>query len=161
MIEILLVVVIIAIAAMLVVPMFSSADSMQLRSAANMLAADLEYAKSMAITRGQNFSVEFDEAADSYSIKDQNGVVIAHPVKKGFSYVVNLQDERLAQVDIVDADFDPDSQSTITFDNLGSPYSGTGVNPLNSGVITLQTKGTGAAISVEIEPVTGFISLSD
>jgi len=159
-IEVLLVVVIIAIAAMMVVPMFSSADSMQLRSAANMIAADLEYAKSMAITRGQNFSVVFDETAGSYRIEDQHGVVIAHPVKRGFDYDVNLQNERLDKVDIVDADFD--SQPTITFDYLGSPYSGTGIaNPLNSGVITLQTKATGEVISVGIEPVTGFISISD
>ena len=160
-IEVLLVVMIISIAAMMVLPMFSSADSMQLRSAANMIAADLEYAKSMAITRGQKFSVVFDETTDSYRIKDQDGVVIAHPVKKGFSYVINLQDERLDKVDIADADFDPDSSNTITFDYLGSPYSGTGTNPLNSGVITLQAKGTGVAISVGIEPVTGFISISD
>jgi len=157
--EILLVVVIIGIAAMMVVPMFSSADSMQLRSAANMIAADLEYAKSMAITRGQNFSVVFDETADSYRIEDQDGVVIAHPVKRGFDYDINLQNERLDKVDITGADFD--SQSTVTFDYLGSPYSGTGTNPLNSGVITLQTKGTGEVISVGIEPVTGFISISD
>ena len=156
-IEVLLVAVIIGIAAMMVVPMFSSADSMQLRSAANMIAADLEYAKSMAITRGQNFSVVFDETADSYRIEDQDGVVIAHPVKRGFDYDINLQNERLDKVDIADADFD--SQPTITFDYLGSPYSGT--NPLNSGVITLQTRGTGEVISVGIEPVTGFISISD
>ena len=160
-IEVLLVVVIISIAAMMVVPMFSSADSMQLRSAANMIAADLEYAKSMAISRGQNFSVMFDESADSYRIEDQGGVVIAHPVKRGFDYDINLQNERLGKVDIAGADFD--SESTITFDYLGSPYSGTGIaKPLNSGVITLQSKGTGAVvIRVGIEPITGFISISD
>ncbi len=158
-IEILLVVVIISIAAMLVVPMFSSADSMQLRSAANMIAADLEYAKSMAISRQKIYAVVFDESAESYQIEDPNGI-IEHPVKKGFTYVVNFStDGRLSKVDIAGADFDPGSSNTITFDYLGSPYSGT--NPLNSGVITLQTRGTGEVISVGIEPVTGFISISD
>ena len=160
-IEILIVVVIIGIAAMMAIPMMTSAASMQIRSAANMIAADLEYAKSMAISRGQIFSVVFDKAAESYRIENQDGNVIAHPVKKGFDYVVDFRnDSRLDKVDIADVDFDPASSHTITFDYLGSPYSGSGTsNPLNSGVITLQAGGTTTTITVE--PVTGFISISD
>ena len=87
MVEIVIVVVIIAIAALAAVPMMSSAASLQIRSAANMIAADLEYAKSMAISRGQNYSVVFDKDADSYKIVDPLGNVIQHPIKKGFTYV--------------------------------------------------------------------------
>jgi len=56
-IELLVVVMIMAIAAFTVVPMLSSASSMQIRSAANMIMADLEYAKSMAISRGQGVAI--------------------------------------------------------------------------------------------------------
>ncbi|MFH1718505.1 MAG: GspH/FimT family protein, partial [Planctomycetota bacterium] len=87
-VEIIIVVVIIAIAALAAVPMMSSAGSVQIRSAANMIMADLEYAKSMAISRGQNFSVVFDKNTESYRIEDQGGSVIPHPVKKGFDYAV-------------------------------------------------------------------------
>ena len=154
-IEVLLVVVIIAIAAMTVIPIASSAASVQIRSAANMIAADLEYAKSMAISRGQYFSVVFDETTESYRIEDQNGNVIPHPVKKGFDYVVDFRnDSRLSRVDIVDADFDTTSE--IKFDYLGSPYDGSD-GPLNSGVINLQAGGTTA--TVRVEAVTGFISI--
>ncbi len=156
-IEVLIVVAIIVIAAMIVVPMASSAASMQIRSAANMIAADLEYAKSMAISRGQNFSVVFDETTESYSVKDQTGSTIAHPVKKGFNYIVDFRnDGRLNKVDIVDVDFD--STSEVKFDYLGSPYNGAG-NPLNSGVINLQAGGT--TMTVTVEPVTGFISITN
>ena len=55
-VEIIIVVVILAIAAMMVVPMMSSAGGVQLRSASNMIAADLEYAKSMAISRQKVYS---------------------------------------------------------------------------------------------------------
>jgi len=158
-IEVLLVVVIIAIAAMIVVPMASSAASTQLRSAANMIAADLEYTKSMAISRGQNFSVVFDKTTESYSIKNQAGTTIAHPVKKGFDYIVDFQnDSRLDKVDIVDVDFD--STSEVRFDYLGSPYDAGG-NPLNSGVINLQASGTTMTMTITVEPVTGFVSISD
>ena len=82
-------------------------------------------------------------------------------VKKGFPYTINFQsDSRLDSVDIVDVDFDPGSNQTITFDYLGSPHSGTeATNPLNSGIITLQAGGITKTIS--IEAVTGYISIAD
>jgi prepilin-type N-terminal cleavage/methylation domain-containing protein len=148
MVEIIIVVVIIAIAALAAVPMMSSAASLQIRSGANMIAADLEYAKSMAISRGQNYSVEFDTNTDSYRIKDQDGAVIQHPIKKGFTYVVDFQNEsRLSRVDITIANFDTDQ--IVVFDCLGSPDSG--------GSVILQADGTTKTITVE--PVTGFISI--
>jgi len=49
-VELLIVIVIITIAALTAIPMMSSAASVQIRSAANMLTADLEYTKSMAIS---------------------------------------------------------------------------------------------------------------
>ena len=75
-VEIVIVVVIIGIIALVAVPMMSSAGSLQIRSAANMIAADLEYARSMSISRGQNYSVVFDKNADSYEIVDQHGITV-------------------------------------------------------------------------------------
>ena len=147
MIEIIIVVVIISIAALAAVPMMSSAASLQIRSAANMIAADLEYAKSMAISRGQNYSVVFDKNTDSYLIEDQDTNVIQHPVKKGFNYVVDFQnDKRLSTVDITNVSI---ANSKVTFECLGSPIEG--------GTITLQADGTTKTITVE--PITGFISI--
>jgi len=147
MIEIIIVVVILAIAALAAVPMMSSAASLQIRSAANMITADLEYAKSMAISRGQDFSVVFDENTESYRIEDQDGVVIQHPVKKGFDYEINFQnDGRLSKVDITNVSF---AGLKVTFDCLGSPD--------NGGTVILQADGTTKTITVE--PVTGFISI--
>jgi type II secretory pathway pseudopilin PulG len=158
--ELLLVVLIIAIAAMIAVPMMGSMDSMQIRTAANMIAADLEYAKSMAISRQQNYSVVFNPAGDYYEVHDPNGIV-EHPVRKGFDYRVDFSsDSRVNKVVIDDADFDPGSSNTVVFDYLGSPYSGSGTsNPLNSGTISIRAGDFTETISVE--PVTGFISITD
>lgn len=156
-IEIVIVVVIIAIAAMVAIPMMTSAAGFQIRSAANIIAADLEYAKTIAISRGQSFSVVFDKVTESYRIEDQDGAIIAHPVKKGFDYIIDFQnDSRLNKVDIENVDFDATSE--IKFDYIGSPYNGAG-NPLNSGVISLRAGQMTATIN--IEPVTGFISIVD
>lgn len=149
MIEIMVVVVILAITAMLAVPMLSSASSVQLRSAANMIAADLEYAKSMAISRQKNYTVVFNELSESYQIEDANGI-IDHPVKKGFTYVVNFStDSRIDKVEIADADFS--SASQVEFDWLGSPDVG--------GSVTLQAGGS--SMTINVTPVTGYISITD
>jgi prepilin-type N-terminal cleavage/methylation domain-containing protein len=153
-VEILVVIVIIAIASMLTIPIMSSAAGIQIRSAANMIAADLEYAKSMAISHQQSYSVVFDAANESYEIRDSGGTVISHPVKKGSDYVIDLEAEQLSKVDIQSVDFD--STSEVKFDYLGSPFDGGG-GPLNSGVITLQADGT--TVTITVEPVTGFVSI--
>lgn len=146
-VEIIIVVVIISIAALAAVPMFSSAGSIQLRAAANMILGDLEYAKSMAISRGQNYSVEFDINNESYSIKDQNGTVIEHPVTRKL-YVISFKiDRRLDQVDINSANFN--AASSVMFDCLGSPD--------NGGTVVLQAGGNSS--TVRVEPVTGFITI--
>jgi len=147
-IEILILAVLLGIVALTAVPMLSSAGTIQLRAAANMIAADLEYAKSMAISRGQNYSVRFDQNSESYQIEDQSNNVIPHPVKKGFNYIVDFQnDGRLNRVDITGVNFG--ATNDVAFDSLGSPDSG--------GTVTLQA--SGATVTVTVEPITGYISI--
>ena len=146
--EILVVVVILAVIAMLAGPMLSSAGGIQIRSAANVIAADIEYAKSMAISRGQNYSVVFDVSADSYWIEDAVGNTIEHPVNKGSNYMVSFGgNTSLDKVDIINVDFG--SMSSVTFNLLG--------NPDNGGTVQLQADGSTATIAVEA--VTGFVSI--
>jgi len=148
-IEILIVVVILAIAAMTAIPMISSAGSIQVRSVANMIAADLEYAKSLAITKGQRFSVVFDTSVDSYRIEDQDGTTILHPVKKGFDYVIDFQDEGLEKADLTGAAFGGTPQ--VEFDYLGSPDDG--------GTVTVQ--GGNTTLTISVEAVTGYITVTN
>lgn len=153
-VEIVIVLVILSIVALAAIPLVSSGGSMQIRSAANLIAADLEFAKSTAIGRGESFTVVFDDTTESYTIKDAKGEKIAHPVKKGFDYIMNLGEEGLDKVDIFGVDFDGTSE--IKFDYLGSPYNGDN-NPLSSGTISL--KAGSATMTIIVEPVTGFISI--
>jgi len=148
-VEILIVIVILSIAALAAIPLMSSASSIQIRSAANLIAADLEYAKSMSISRGQYYYVVFNESTDSYRIEDQSGNTIDHPVKKGFSYIVNFPNEsRLSKVEIDNVTFTSDK---VGFDCLGSPTN-------NGGSIIINADDMTATISVE--PVTGYISIN-
>ena len=147
-VEILIVVVILSIATLTAIPLMGSASSVQIRSAANLMAADLEYAKSMAISRGQYYYVVFNESTESYRIEDQDNTVIQHPIKKGFSYVIDFpNDSRLSKVDITNVSFTGDK---VRFDCLGSPD--------NGGTINLNANGITATITVEA--VTGYVSVS-
>ena len=86
-----------------------------------------------------------------------DGNVIEHPIVKGSDYVVDFSsDGRLDRIDIASVDFD--GKSTVKFDYLGSPYNEDN-GALNSGTITLQAGGSTKTVTVE--PVTGFISVSD
>ena len=149
-IEIMIVLALMAIAVLLAGPIMTSGAGVQIRAATNMIAADLEYAKNMAISRGQNFSVVFDESAESYRILDQSNNVIPHPVKRGFDYVVDFQnDGRLNKVNIDNVDFN--ATSRVRFGPLGSPD--------NGGTVSLEAHGMTATVTVE--PLTGFISVGN
>jgi prepilin-type N-terminal cleavage/methylation domain-containing protein len=156
-IELVVVMVILGIAAMLAVPMFSSAADSQLQAAAALIAADLDYAKNLAITRQMTVTAVFDPGAESYQVQDSGGTVLSHPTKVGASFRMNFaSDNRTSQVDITAASFD--GNSSITFDYLGSPYSGTTTaTAMTSGQIALSA-GT-YSTTVTVEPVTGYIRI--
>jgi hypothetical protein len=148
---------IMAILAAIAVPLYTSAASVQLKTAANMIASDLEYAKSMAMSTGRNYSVVFDASAEEYRIRDANGDV-NHPVHIGAKYVVSFaNDSRLNKVDIVSANFD--SKNGVRFDYLGAPYAwdGSSASSLNNGSVQLRAEGN--PMTVRVEPVTGYISI--
>lgn len=148
-IEIIIVVVIISIAALIAIPMMSSAADIQVCSAADMIAADLEYAKSMAVSRQKSYKVIFDTVNESYRIEDESRI-ITHPVNVGKFYEVNFKtDSRVSQVDIDTVDFAGDDR--VVFDYLGVPSSG--------GSVTLVAGGK--TITVYVETATGYISVSE
>ena len=154
-----IVLVILGISAAIAVPMVSSAASMQLRSAANMVAADLEYAKSLSIITGRNYRVAFSTAQNNYEILDPTGASVQHPVTKKDRYLISFSDDgRLDQVTIQSAAFA--TSTTISFDYLGTPYSDAGgsASALNSeGRIDPECRGRTRTVTVKA--VTGFISV--
>lgn len=157
-IEMLMVVVILAISALIVVPQMSAAGTVQLRAASSVIAADLEYAKSLSISTQQWHSVVFNPAGDSYQIQDSSGNIVASNMNPSAQYIVDFSNNsRLSRVNLSVASFD--GSSTITFDYLGSPYSGSGMStPMTSGNISLIVDGNN--VQVLVEPVTGYIRIN-
>ena len=165
-VEIICVVVILAIAALIAIPAFSGASQMQVKSAADKLAADIEYAKSMAVTTQKNYEVIFDTTAEQYQIKYFDTATstwkdVADPVKKTGSFSVTYpQESRLSSVGIKTASFN--GSLTLQFDSAGIPYGG-GNPPATAltatGTVILEAKGTTTTFTVSVEPVTGYVSI--
>ncbi len=156
-IEIVVVLVILAITALLAVPVFGTAADMQVRSAADKIAADLDYAKGLAVTRQKPYTLVFFPSEEKYQVQDAAGAEIKHPLYSGKDFVVEFAlDRRLKKVNLVSTTFSGDA---VTFDYLGTPYSGTNTaNRLNeAGWITIQADSF--VLYVKIEPVTGYISV--
>jgi prepilin-type N-terminal cleavage/methylation domain-containing protein len=155
-VELILVVLILGIAALVAVPMFSSAADIQVRATANRIAADLDYARGLAITRQKHYAVVFDRANEIYDIRDAaTDTVITNPLDNR-PFTVNLaNDSRSGGVNIVSTDFTDD---TIEFDYLGTPYAGG--SQLNAqGVITLRSRDGSFSLTVTVEPMTGCVSI--
>jgi prepilin-type N-terminal cleavage/methylation domain-containing protein len=150
-IEIIVVVIIISIAALIAIPVFSGASEMQLSAAADKLAADMEYAKSLAVTTQRNHKVVFDTNADSYDIwgfdsGTSTWKIVTDPVKKSDFVVVYSQEGRLSRVGITATTF---TGNTVEFNYTGAPVQG--------GTITLSAGGN--PIIVSVESATGYISI--
>lgn len=164
MIEIMVVLVILGIAALIAMPMMSSAADMQVRGAANRLAADLDYAKNMAITHQRSYTVVFDPANESYLIQNADGT-IDNPLRPGADFQVSFPAERsISRVAIVSVTLDPvDASNAITFDYLGAPYSGTAVDAtqaLNTGQVMLRDLSGNFTLTVNVEPMTGYVTIT-
>ena len=155
--EVITVLAVIMLVAFLVVPLRSRAAEARLRSAASMIVSDLEYIKNLAISSQQYYSMifDYDDQSFMYKVCDSEGI-IEHPLSAGLPFEVHFsQDRRLRQI-LGKADFD--STRIITFDYLGSPYSGIGTRtPLLSGQIFIQAGEL--KLVVYVEPVTGYVSV--
>lgn len=140
-VEVLIVVTILGIAAALVVPNMLAAGTLGVQAAARIIVADILYAQNEAIAQQRTRSVVFDPANESYSLQDEFGAVLTARWKSGSAnnYAVDFTtDDRFQGVVIVSADFA--GVSTLEFDALGGP--------VNGGTVVVEFQGTQYRVTV-------------
>jgi len=128
-VEILIVVAIMGLAAAVIVPQMLSAGTLGVQAAARAIIADIQYAQADAIAQGDTRKVIFTLATDSYRLTNGADVIIDAPWKggAGTNYVVDFaNDTRFSGVEITAADFG--GESFVQFDDLGAPQSGGSVD---------------------------------
>lgn len=124
-VEVLVIVTIMGIAAAVVVPQMLAAGTLGVQAAARIIISDILFAQNDAIAQQRNRRVIFDPANERYSLVDENGAVLTARWISGSAnnYVVDfINDTRFAGVVIVSADFG--GVPTLEFDALGGPLNG-------------------------------------
>jgi prepilin-type N-terminal cleavage/methylation domain-containing protein len=166
-VEILVVVLILGIAAAVIVPAMGSRDDLKAAAAARMIMADLIYAQNRAITTQQRHYVIFNTTTQQnfrISLSPTDGSSIQHPVTKdpfimrvGQGGSAGLTEINLAQVSF-------EGKTTLAFDELGVPYfydPGTNQTTATSTSAGSQIRvqcGT-HVLAILIEPYTGEIKV--
>jgi len=124
-----------------------STSDMQAVGAARIIAADLQYAQSVAITTQVPVTVEFDPASESYSLRNASGLLI-HPMNKT-GYTIRFSSlNGYDRLDMTSASFG--GTASVTFDEMGSANS--------SGTVVVQA---GAHIyRIAVAPATGKVTVT-
>jgi len=146
--ELIVVMMILAIAAAVIVPQAVGTSGLKAQSAARVIMADLEYAQSQAIVTQQTVEVDFSVTGNSYAVTNTSGPLI-HPITKK-QYIVDFDSQQGFQgVRIDSADFGGGSK--VGFDSLGAPDA--------DGSVTVSA---GAhAYRIKVAPVTGRVSVEE
>ncbi len=145
-VEVLVVVVIMAIAGAMIVPLMTGAGEMEAVSAARAIATDIQYAQSYAITNQSPATVRFYPDTDRYTLSNASGL-LKHPMtNKG--YLVDFRTGGdFDQVDLASASFG--GVASVVFDELGSPNAGGSVTVL----------GGSRTYRIDVTSVTGTVSV--
>jgi len=148
-VELVIVLLIIGILAAAGIPAIaSSSGDFALRAAARSLAADLRYARDLAITQGSSYGIVF--TASGYKVVAVSGAAvdaastpITHPVKHQ-PWDVSLAKDRIR----LNASFP--GASGVCFDSTGAP------SPAGSVVLRLSSR----ALTLSVETATGRVSVA-
>lgn len=164
-IEILVVVVILGIAAAIVVPAIGSRSDLKATSAARMIMADLIYTQNRSISQQRWHWVRFDTTNQTYEVLEQmdpSAVLIKHPVEAS-NFVVNLGSNGAKPIqDVTFKTVDFDGKTILAFDELGTPHSYDAstkvLAAMAAGKIQLQC-GT-LSLTITVEPFSGELRLN-
>ncbi len=153
-VELLMVITVLIIAAAIVLPNIGSAGDAQAMSAARVVAADLEMARDLALKTQRPHTVLFSDDEQSYKVVEDYGGesysaadAIDHPVVEGRTFEVTLARlNGMAGVTVSEVTFGGDGY--VTFNELGEPSS--------SGSVTVEAGRT--QMQIEVAGLTGSVS---
>lgn len=163
-IELLIVVVIMGIAAAIVVPALGGADPIRVQTSVRAIASDIMFAQSDAVAYQERRAVVFDLEDNSYSVVRVTGNTI-DPVADALfrvgadsqRYIVELDDLSDDGAAIMEVDFD--GTAVLIFDELGGPVlTTTSDEPSNGGFIDVGS--ADAAFRITVAPYTGRITVA-
>jgi type II secretion system protein H len=166
-IEVMIVMVILGIAAACIVPQIGTRDDLDVAAAARSVMADLLYAQNRAIATQKKHFVEFSNSGYTILARDSDTTplytIINPTTQNNYVITIGAANTTFQNVSIAAVNFDGSPSLAIQFDSLGAPSvfdpaQGTATPLINTGTITLTTSATAQAASVLIDPATGEAS---
>jgi prepilin-type N-terminal cleavage/methylation domain-containing protein len=161
-IEMIVVIALLGIAAALVIPQMGSVHSLRVQAAVRTVVSDLTFAQADAIAFQQRRALVFDSTTNAYRIIAIPGSTIDEtntlfsPGGPNGRYVTDLNSQEFAGARITATDFE--IENTIIFDDLGAPAAApTGDAPGRGGSVTIN--GSAQTFHIVVEPFTGRISV--
>ena len=175
-IEVLIVVVMMGIAASLLIPSMGQTGVLRVQAAVRTIVSDIIYIQGEAVAYQSRRAIWFGKvakfSAGGWTFVDGNGYVIAEvngptldlavdfmeePGKLGRPYSRNFDDAEYGGASIDGATFDGDA--ILIFDELGGPVATfDGPAASNGGMITVN--GSGSSWVIQVEPYTGRVTVT-
>jgi general secretion pathway protein H len=162
-IEVLIVVVVLGIAAALLVPSMGQTGVLRVQAAVRTVVADIAYAQSDALAYQQRRALVFDQDANKYTIYNVRGDapfpdedILVDGTRENGRAEVGFNDPRFGGAVITGVSFD--GGSILTFDEIGGPVkTPTGDSPSTGGYVEIS--GSGSVFRVNVEAYTGRVSV--
>jgi prepilin-type N-terminal cleavage/methylation domain-containing protein len=173
-VEILVVVVILGIAAAVIVPQMGTRDDLRVAAAARMVMADLIYAQNRAIATQQKHFVAFDTASatKTYALRRATSlspvtlVDVQHPITKDATYDVAFGGKNSPMEHVTLGTVSFEGYPTLVFDELGVPMYYDPANPSNpltplatTDGSTIQVTSGKFTLTITVQPYTGEITV--
>lgn len=162
-IEVLVVVTVLGIAAALVIPEMASAHSLRVQSAVRTIVSDITFAQSDALAMQESRAIVFDTSANSYTLVEVVGGEIDVEANAMFDsggpqnrYMRDFGDQVYGGARITGAVFDDDE--VLIFDELGSPQRDPDASTPGLGGF-VEVTGSGSVYRVNVDAYTGRVTV--
>ena len=154
-IELLIVILVLGIAAALIVPSMGGTGSLRVQAAVRTIVADLTEAQSDALAFQKGRAIVFDTEHNSYAIVDVNSAEL--DIDNDVIRRTIIQGAEFGDARIESVNFDDDA--TLVFDEMGSPVQEPmGSDPAANGTIVIS--GSGQQFTITVEAYTGRITVA-
>jgi len=159
--ELMVVLVLMGIAAALVIPNVQGSESIRIQTAVRAIASDIMYTQSDALAYQARRAVVFDPAGNSYEIWEVIGGELDQVMYKidgpNQEFAVSVGTTSGGAAQLVSADFDEDT--VLVFDELGGPVAGLDSDAPSAGGSIVLNGQDGTSYRLSVEPYTGRVTV--
>jgi prepilin-type N-terminal cleavage/methylation domain-containing protein len=156
-IELIIVVVLLGIAAAVVAPSIGSTDVLRVQSAVRAVVADITHAQSDALARQQGRAIVFDIPNNKYSIVEVHEGGTLHPETDTILTRHLRTVDRFGGSRLTSANFE--NSNILVFDELGGTLQAPGSSTPGAGG-SLVIEGTGGTFTLGVEAYTGRVTVT-